>query len=96
MTEDMSDFAVREVLNGKLEKNPDQCPICTGSIGTTISTMYDRACSDCGTKFRLDREGEDGLPIPSVAFETTPHRRIKKQLRQRAAERAVFEELSEE
>lgn len=99
--DDIGDWAVREVLNTKLEQNPERCPICTTRIESSISEQYDKACSRCGTQFLIDRsvpvdDSEYDRPIPSVVFSTTPAERIKNSIRRKSAEIEVLRELSDD
>lgn len=87
------DGAVKKVLDEKLEKDPDSCPICNGTIDIGPSLQYDRRCWDCKTRFKVDRNGEDGRPIPSIIMETTPVQRLKQEIRQKVTEKAVYEQL---
>lgn len=87
----VADFLVHKVLNRKLEKRPENCPICSGDIGTTISTVHDRECNQCETKFTLGSEG-----VPTIHMDTTPVRRVERSIRQKATEEVVLNELGGE
>lgn len=95
MTRRVSDYILREVINRELEDDPGTCPLCAGRIDYTIVEMYDQECVDCKTKFSLTEQDDDGVPLPAVDLQTTPLRRLARQIEQRANEQAIVDELDD-
>lgn len=101
MTEEpISDGELKQALNSYLEEKGPHCPICGGDIGSTTSELYDRECHQCKTKYNLRRVDEDTDSdrrfVPEIAMRTTPVKRMKRKLWQKANREAALETFRED
>lgn len=91
----ITDGELKRVLDSALETENPNCPICTGEIGFTTSEVYDRECQQCKTKFNLRKVDEDSdldrEAVPTIMMRTTPVRRKKQKLWQKANVKAALE-----
>jgi predicted nucleic acid-binding Zn-ribbon protein len=96
----ITDGEVKQMFNKMLERNPDECPICSGSISTTTHELYERGCTQCGTKFMMSEADEDAdtdkLYVPAIVIETTPVKRMKKLIWEKVHKRAALESFRDD
>lgn len=96
----ISDGELKQVLDSHLEQENPDCPICGGEIGFTTSELHDRECQQCKTKYNLREVGEDSdldrVAVPKIVMRTTPVRRKKRKLWQKANEEAALESFNED